>query len=177
MHSGTMLIWLQADASGNILFQHVYSHCGVEHNELADKGAAIAMRTATYEQQHEVPIPMASLTTCIRQRLSAAYDQTLCDLVPPPHRSLVCNFAPTVPTNLPRNDRTLMARLRSGTCLDFGPLHARMKKTDGHCRWCKAEVETVAHLFGECRDRSCGGITGSSVLRFWRTGIGKTIPQ
>ena len=167
-------IWKQlldiVAVNGNrIIFQHVFSHCGLERNDQADKVAVRGFSgvNAVIEQA-ACPVPLSAVKVSITNSLRKIYfdkSEPMRHL----HRYLVCGNDPTpdpkppprqqagelLPPEaipLPRRELCLLAQLRTGQCYLVGVLRQRLG-LNARCRWCVNSPETPFHVYQKCQHR------------------------
>lgn len=154
-----MLHWCRTDPDRRIVFQHVFSHCGVEFNELADVEADNALSSLSTVQQSEVPIPFPGIQQHLkahsRRKRLANLDKTTAR-----YQMFKSISFPLKPLSGPvsRFHETLLCQLRTGSVSFLGPFHIALNRRVGRakqCRWCRQAktIESVPHLF-TCSDRS-----------------------
>jgi ribonuclease HI len=137
-----------------IVFQFVYSHCGVLRNELADTEADTALKSISVAKQRGAEIPLRGVKAMVKLY---GRDNWLLSLNPSRHRWQVCGKAFTdlkCSGALSRKEEVTAAQLRTGECMLMGRLRNRIGIGDPKCRWCKEVEETVEHVYSFCR-RKC----------------------
>ena len=135
-----------------IVFQFVYSHCGVERNEAVDREVAILLQNVKHIQ-HTAPISLKASKTHIKTESKKKW---LHDIKPDSERYMTCKNSVTDLTDKShtRSDQTLLARLRVGECHPIGKFPHRIgTNPTGKCRWCKKQDETVYHVYQTCNAR------------------------
>ncbi|RMG68007.1 MAG: hypothetical protein D6722_12275, partial [Bacteroidetes bacterium] len=123
-----------------VVFQHVYSHCGLEKNELVDEYAAavaqggyipVLSKTEQAKLQAEVPTKLSDFMCFAKRRLVQRWAQTIS-----PEECRV-KLVGTKPTNLratkkwPRYLERTAAQIRSGECPLVGKNRHRWGDTKG----------------------------------------------
>ena len=148
-----LLLYLVNDhPESKIVFQFIYSHCGVERNEEADRAAEGALKDPwTASNQDKCGIPLRAIKAQVKLSLRDAWLATDDE---GSHRS----FISKKPTNLhksadmARTDEVLMHQLRTGECRLAGKFRKRIALPGSEiCRWCLREEETVNHMFSTCK--------------------------
>ena len=153
-----MICWCRNDPDRRIVFQHVFSHCGVEFNELADVEADNALSSLSTVQQSEVPISFPGIQQHLkahsRRERFANLDRTTARF-----KMFKSISFPLKPLSGPvsRFHETLLCQLRTGSVSFLGPFHIALNGRvgpDQRCRWCRhaRAIESVPHLF-KCSDR------------------------
>jgi hypothetical protein len=136
----------------NIVFQFVYSHCGVVKNELVDLDADLALKLLV-KKQDDCLIHMDSIRAEIKSSVSKNWLSTLSI---PNRTTLSSNIKFTDLEKfscLPREDETLLLQLISGKCRSIGEFRKKIlhDKWNGICRWCRLVDESVDHILCECQ--------------------------
>ena len=142
---------------GCIIFQFVFSHCGLERNEAVDKLATAQMKTV---HSRSAPISFMSVKAAVRSRLRRLWRDSLNVAghhYQSTHRCAIMGTDPTDTKDLDRKKACLYRQLLVGECHKVGKLRDRLG-LGVDCRWCGVAPETVLHLF-MCTDE------GVSLLR------------
>ena len=135
-----------------VVFQFIYSHCGVSRNEEADRAADNALKDPrSTSAQEKCGIPLEAVKAHVKLSLKNSWIATHDEGA---HRS----FISKKPTNLRRTkalgrlDEVLLHQLRTGECRLAGKFRKRIALTDSEsCRWCLREEETIIHMFSTCK--------------------------
>jgi hypothetical protein len=149
--------WLTSGENNTreIVFQHVFSHCGVAINEKVDELA----ETAAGEQeikakQAEVPIPFSNVVSVFKLAYVKKYFKDLTTDVSGARDKCFSKWHPgTTFHDLPRFQQSFLTQLRCGECPLMGGYRAKVAGIGAQvCRWCRNRPETVEHVFAECND-------------------------
>ena len=138
-----------------IVFQHVFSHCDLERNDMADVQVDQFLDSCTAKIQSKVPIPFKNIKTLLKSRMKHIQLSSL-NINQHRYKDVGCGNKYTdlkASSLFTRSDETMLAQLRTGQCRSIGKFRKLVLKTDGVCRWCKTCEESVVHLFNECRQR------------------------
>ena len=135
-----------------VIFQFIYSHCGVSRNEEAYRAADNALKDPrSTSAQEKCGIPLEAVKAHVKLSLKNSWIATHDEGA---HRS----FISKKPTNLRRTkalgrlDEVLLHQLRTGECRLAGKFRKRIALTDSEsCRWCLREEETIIHMFSTCK--------------------------
>ena len=133
----------------------VPSHCGIVRNELADKEADRAFsELSDPKHQRLAPIHLDAIKAEIKLSVKELWKKSL-DNKRFRYRSAGKSKFTDLgeSSKLSRNDETLLAQLRCGHCYMLGKVRKYFTgdKWDGKCRWCLSAVESVEHIFNECK--------------------------
>ena len=76
-----LIILVETRGMSKVVFQFVYSHCGVEKNEVADRLAEEALRKYKAVDQRKAPIPLQAVKALVKQgpRRNGRRNLTLAD--------------------------------------------------------------------------------------------------
>jgi ribonuclease HI len=144
------LLYLVSDFGlSSIVFQFVYSHCGIIRNEMVDKEANDAL-DLNMDNQHEGTIPLAAVKAAIKSGVRNLWKKNL-DVNS-------CRFTCAgdkysdirTSSQYSRADEVLLSQLRSGECRFMGKFRIRLGIGDPLCRWCKEVNESIYHVYSEC---------------------------
>jgi hypothetical protein len=139
-----------------IHFQFVYSHCGIERNERADRAAAMALDSYSKIQQSKVPIPFNSIKAAIKLGLKRHWKESEAVKFNSRKRIILIgttNFSNlTITKSFTREDEVLYHQLCTGSCPLIGQYRRYIcnKEEPLLCRWCHIEKESVDHIFNHC---------------------------
>jgi ribonuclease HI len=135
-----------------VVFQFVYSHCGVERNETADKMAEEALRKFKSVDQRKAPIPLQAVKAMIKLQCRNGWKSDL-EVTRPRYQACEAAFTDLKSScTLSRKEEVKLAQLRTGECIWMGKLRTRLGIGSSLCRWCKGEEETVVHVYSFCKD-------------------------
>ena len=130
----------------SVTLQFVYSHCGIDRNELVDRQAA---RAASGPGQHAVPVWHTDFVAATKRYLQA---QRAAHAPQRTYRDTIVTLGSTSlqSLSLPRADATLLAQFRTNECPHLGRLAHRLGiSMVTSCRWCCArEHSNVLAGFG-----------------------------
>ena len=148
-----LLLRLVSDhPESKVVFQFVFSHCGVERNEDADHAADVALkdpRSSIF--QEKCAIPLAAVKAYVKTTLK---DSWVASLDGGTHRALISKKYTNLKESakLIRRDEVLLHQLRVGECRLAGKFRKRIALVGSDlCRWCRREEETICHLFTDCK--------------------------
>jgi ribonuclease HI len=135
-----------------ILFQHVFSHCDLDRNEMADVQVDQFLDSCSAKDHSKVSIPLRNIKAILKLRMK---HNQLSSLNVEQHRykDAGCGSKYTdlkASSLFSRSDETLVTQLRTGKCRVIGDVRKHVLKIDGTCRWCKRCEESVSHLFNDC---------------------------
>ena len=148
--------WLSGpNNTRKIIFQHVFSHCGVDSNERAD---ALATEAAEDDRiaraQAHVPVTYSNLVNVLNRAYCTKFFDDLELDVDSHHDHFFGKWKPGRSfTGLPRFKQALCSQLRCGECPLIGKYRMKVGPAGGdyRCRWCLGNgVETVGHVFASC---------------------------
>jgi ribonuclease HI len=151
-----------------IVFQFVYSHCGVKRNEEVDREVARVL-VEMKEMQNTAPIALMAVKAHVKMELRNSWKDKIEESS---HRYQICKkaYSNINDKSLSRKEQVLLAQLRCGECNKVGKYLTRLGKSLGVCRWCGDAEETVYHLYEKCSNskirnlRKEIGIKGSKSL-------------
>ena len=148
-----------------IVFQHVFSHCGVPMNERADELAEEAAQDPRVRAaQADVPIPFSNVVSVLNRTYREKYYKDL-PLEVSGHRDRwFRKWQPGICFDgLPRFQQALLSQLRCGECPLLGGYIKKIGPAGNNyrCRWCGVYDETVAHVFANCTDQRIEGLRTS----------------
>ena len=134
-----------------MVFQFIFSHCGVARNEEADRAADGAVKDPrSINAQDKCGIPLravkAQLKLSIRDLWLNTHDEGS-------HRSIISKKATNLrrSAEMSRGNEVLLHQLRTGECRLAGKFRKRMALPGSEiCRWCLREEETINHMFSAC---------------------------
>ena len=150
---GLLIELVECREVSKVIIQFVYSHCGVERNEIADKLAEEALRKFKSVDQRKGSIPLQAVKAMVKLECKNRWISNLDSTRP---RYQVCKGAYTDlkrSGTLSRKDEVTLAQLRAGESMMMGKLRNRLGIGSPLCRWCKVEDETVVHVYTSCRNR------------------------
>ena len=160
---------INANPSMRIVFQFVFSHCGVVRNEFVDMLADEAMKSSAIAfAQATCPLSMDAVKARVKSGLRASWLQRL---PKDSHRAKFCEGFTSFKKlgGLSRQEQVLLARLRVGELYDLGKLRGRLGEEKA-CRFCGECEETVYHIFSDCPNQRLSdlrvdmGITPAAVI-------------
>ena len=125
----------------SVTLQFVYSHCGIDRNELVDRQAA---RAASGPGQHAVPVWHTDFVAATKRYLQA---QRAAHAPQRTYRDTIVTLGSTSlqSLSLPRADATLLAQFRTNECPHLGRLAHRLGiSMVTSCRWCCAREHSNA---------------------------------
>lgn len=157
----TLLALVRTEGS-SLTILHVYSHCGIDGNEIADK--ACAGPAYSKAEMEQVPISLTSVTSHVRGFLTAQWGAAIpvatgrtrnhalsIDLTQAPTKAHYTKVSTL--EQLDRRVATISCQLRTGQIPTMGALYRKLKDPADHkCRWCRNKPETVLHVYRFCRN-------------------------
>ncbi|KAH8617556.1 hypothetical protein ERJ75_000367900 [Trypanosoma vivax] len=124
----------------SVNFQFVFSHCGVPHNEAADK-AAEQGNAKPQSYPAWITVIVTGVERQVRNEMYRAFEE---GRMPRMHRSALLDHGRPAPkhSKVDRLGELLLAQFRKGSSKHFGLLHRVLtSKTDQlECRWCSLQV-------------------------------------
>ena len=163
------IIWLVKERKlSKIVFQFVFSHCGVRKNEAVDMKVAEVLKENVH-LQHTAPIVLVAVKAHVKSELRKGWKG---NINMETHRYKICKnaFSNINDRSLSRKEQTLLAQLRCGECYTIGIFKHRLENSVGLCRWCTNEEESVYHVYELCNNaklvklRKDMGLEGCSAL-------------
>ena len=147
---GLLIQLLEEREVSKVVFQFVYSHCGVVRNEMADKLAEVALGVYKKVDQRKVPISLQAVKAMVKQGEKEMHKGTL-DVEKPRFQASGNAYTDLKRSGtFLRGQEILLAQLRTGECRLMGKWRSRLGIGDSRCRWCNEEEETVAHVYTNC---------------------------
>ena len=149
----SLLYLLEKSYCSKIVFQFVYSHCGVVKNEMVDRAADHALSSMESKHQQKAAIHMDAVKAELKSGLMEGWKSSLDQNTVRFRLGGKTSFSDhKMSATLTRRDETLLMQLRTGDCRLLGGFRHLLFKDrwDGCCRWCKCEKETVDHIFNRC---------------------------
>ena len=146
----SLLYLLEKSYCSKIVFQFVYSHCGVVKNEMVDRAADHALSSMESKHQQKAAIHMDAVKAELKSGLMEGWKSSLDQNTVRFRLGGKSSFSDhKTSATLTRRDETLLMQLRTGECRLLGGFRHLLFKDrwDGCCRWCKCEKETVDHIF------------------------------
>jgi ribonuclease HI len=127
-----------ADLGFKVVLQFVYSHCGVERNEMADRLAG-EYNSSLPELD---PTPTWLTDLCSRKKLSIRERRRNVNKLHGHQRETEFEARPTpLQSDAPRSDSVRLARIRTGESLEYGSARRRLLWDQSMmCRWCHPEA-------------------------------------
>jgi ribonuclease HI len=123
-----------ASQFGRIVIQHVFGHCGLKYNDMADEVA----ERATHLDQTSAPLKMADARAIARAYYKARW-RAKCAADENSHRVTVwgAEKPPVEEASWPRKLQVAAAMIRTNASPTYGPLHRMLHPNDAlSCRFC-----------------------------------------
>jgi len=157
--------------SCKIVFQFVFSHCGVERNEMADRAADAALGNLPKAKQRKASVHLSAIKAVMKSGLKENWKRSLCQETTRCTLGGGSKFSDLKASSaLSRRDEVVLAQLRTGQCRLLGEFRKVLLKDswDGRCRWCRSAEESVDHVFNKCSNLAAlryeEGVTSGEAL-------------
>ena len=120
-----------------IVFQHVFSHCGLKRNDMADEQVDQFLSSCSERNHNKIPISLRNIKSFMKSKVKS-YHLSGLNIDQHRYKIIGCGAKFTdlkASSLLERSDETLLAQLRTGQCRSIGTFRSKVLKTDGFCRW------------------------------------------